>query len=166
MSTKTANYNMTLPAQDEYYNVDIFNDNYEIIDGELKRLDNSINGLSAVASSGSYNDLSDKPNTGRGATVYTINADTFSAGLTMNTKPYVEILSCSGRIVYIGLLKHTQKSTAQSCGLSLYDGSASQGAIGIQVDDTALLTSDIQLVVVDLGAFGGTEAGSVIINGL
>ena len=61
MSTKTTNYDMTLPAQEDYYDVDIFNENYEIIDEELKRLSDEQDGLADVASSGSYNDLVDKP---------------------------------------------------------------------------------------------------------
>lgn len=61
MSTKTTNYDMTLPAQEDYYDVDIFNENYEIIDEELKRLSDEQEGLADVASSGSYTDLEDKP---------------------------------------------------------------------------------------------------------
>lgn len=61
MSTKTTNYDMTLPAQEDYYDVDIFNENYEIIDDELKRLSDEQEALADVASSGSYTDLDDKP---------------------------------------------------------------------------------------------------------
>lgn len=164
MSNKTANYDLTLPLQEEYYNVDIFNENYTVIDGELKRLSDSMDNLAQVAKSGSYNDLSDKPNTGRGATIYTINSDTFANGNTMSGKPYAEIHNCIGRTVYVGLLNQAQKSAAGSCGLFLYDSSGTQGVVGIQV--TSMPTVDIMLVVVDLGAFEGTEAKSVIINGL
>lgn len=164
MSTKTANYNITLPAQEDYYNVDIVNENNIIIDKELKRLSDTADALAPVASSGSYNDLSDKPNTGRGAAVYTINADTFEEGKTLNNYPYEEIHNCSGRVVYVGLLSDTYNTAAQESGLFLYGGSAQQGNVGIQVTSTP--NTDIKLVVVDLGAFVSDESKSVIINGL
>ncbi len=37
MSSKTMNYNLTKPAQSDFYNVDDFNDNADIIDTELKK---------------------------------------------------------------------------------------------------------------------------------
>ena len=37
MSSKTTNYNLTKPAQSDFYNVDDFNDNADIIDAELKK---------------------------------------------------------------------------------------------------------------------------------
>ncbi len=117
-----------------------------------------------VATSGSYNDLTDKPNTGKGAAVYTINADTFAEGKTMGSFPYEEIHNCSGRIVYVGLLSDTYSTAAQESGLFLYSGSAQQGNVGIQVTSTP--STDIKLVVVDLGAFVSDEAKAVVINGL
>lgn len=36
MATKTTNYNLTKPAQTDYYNVDVFNTNMDVIDKELK----------------------------------------------------------------------------------------------------------------------------------
>ena len=38
MATKTPNYNLTKPDQNDFYNVQDFNGNNEIIDAELKRL--------------------------------------------------------------------------------------------------------------------------------
>lgn len=163
MSTKTTNYNITLPAQEDYYNVDIVNENNIIIDKELKRLSDKADALAPVASSGSYNDLSDKPNTGRGAAVYTINADMFPT-TTTGLGYYNEIHNCSGRIVYVGLLSDIYNNAAQECGLKLYSGSAAQGVVGLQV--TTQPSSDIKLVVVDLGAFVSSEQSSIVINGL
>ena len=37
MSSKTTNYSLTKPAQSDFYNVDDFNDNADIIDAELKK---------------------------------------------------------------------------------------------------------------------------------
>jgi hypothetical protein len=37
MATKTNNYKLTKPEQTDFYNVDDFNDNMDIIDGELKK---------------------------------------------------------------------------------------------------------------------------------
>lgn len=61
MSTKTTNYNMVLPSQDDYYNVDIFNENYKTIDDELKRLSDVQDDLANVAEDGNYNSLDYKP---------------------------------------------------------------------------------------------------------
>lgn len=164
MSNKTANYKMTLPTQDEFYDVDIFNENYSIIDEELKGVNDAIDGLATVAASGSYNDLTNKPNTGNGATVYTINSETFSQGLTMGDKPYAQIHQCMHRIVYVGLLSNTDRTLANNCGLFLYKNSDVQGGIGIQVN--TMPTSDIKLVVVDLGAFSCEGNNAIVIDGL
>lgn len=61
MSTKTPNYNLTLPAQTDYYDVDIFNENYGIIDEALKALKDAQEALAEVATSGIYNDLTAIP---------------------------------------------------------------------------------------------------------
>ena len=61
MSTKTPNYNLTLPAQTDYYDVDIFNENYGIIDEALKALKDAQEALAKVATSGIYNDLTAIP---------------------------------------------------------------------------------------------------------
>ena len=39
MASKTPNYNLEKPFQDDFYNVDVFNGNSDIIDTELKRID-------------------------------------------------------------------------------------------------------------------------------
>lgn len=190
MSSKTTNYNMTLPAQDEYYNVDIFNDNYTIIDEVIHTHESDGNNPHGVTKEqvglGNADNTADleKPISNAvqealdnltskisgGVTIYTVNADTFAGGYTMNGKPYKEIYTCSHRIVYLGLLQGygtVYKEFAQECGLSIYNASATQGAIGIQVDDTELLTGDIKLVIVDLGKYeGGTGSDSIIISDL
>ena len=60
MST-TVNSGLNLPEQDDFYDVDIFNENSAIIDEELKRIDDGLDGLAAVAVSGSFNSLTYKP---------------------------------------------------------------------------------------------------------
>ena len=127
-------------------------------------IDPIVEGLATVATSGSYNDLTDKPNTGNGVTVYTINNETFSQGLTMGDKPYVQIHQCMHRIVYVGLLSNTDKQKANNCGLFLYKNSDVQGTIGIQVN--TIPTSDIKLVVADLGAFPYEGNNAIVIDGL
>lgn len=39
MATKTPNYGLTKPAGSDYYNVEDFNDNADLIDAALKKLD-------------------------------------------------------------------------------------------------------------------------------
>jgi hypothetical protein len=63
MSERTENYNMLLPAQEDYYNVEVFNDNYSVIDKNLHRVENAVEGLAEVAKSGGYNDLLKRPYT-------------------------------------------------------------------------------------------------------
>ena len=48
MSTKTTNYNLTKPAQTDYYNVDDFNNNFDIIDTELKANTNHTHTASSI----------------------------------------------------------------------------------------------------------------------
>ena len=46
MATYTENYNLTLPAENEYYNVEDFNENFETIDtmmAENESVSNEIN---------------------------------------------------------------------------------------------------------------------------
>ncbi len=152
MSSKTENYKLTLPAQEDFYDVDVFNDNNVIIDEELKKHSDKLDSLGAAIP--------------KGAKVYTVNSDTFTANLTMGGYPYKEIHSCSGRSVYVGLLSDTYKSAAESCGLFLYGASSQQGAVGIQVK--TLPENDIKVVVVDIGAFVSDEDNgrAVVINGL
>ena len=85
----TDNYNLLKPAREDFYSVEDFNQNADIVDGELKKLNdkdksldnrmdsvdselknlsdedkninNKISSLANVAKSGSYNDLMDKP---------------------------------------------------------------------------------------------------------
>ena len=40
MSTTSENYKLTLPAQTDFYDVDIFNENFRKLDTELKKVDN------------------------------------------------------------------------------------------------------------------------------
>lgn len=47
MATQTTNYNLTKPAQDDYYDVDVFNDNSDKIDAALKAQDDTDNAIKA-----------------------------------------------------------------------------------------------------------------------
>lgn len=48
MSTNTTNYGLTKPAQSDFYNVDDFNGNFDIIDEEIKKREMSIDDLKAL----------------------------------------------------------------------------------------------------------------------
>lgn len=52
MATQTTNYKLTKPAQNEYYNVDVFNENCDIIDAAIKsatdRAETAIGGIPAL----------------------------------------------------------------------------------------------------------------------
>jgi hypothetical protein len=41
MASKTTNYNLTKPAAEDFYNIDVFNANADIIDTELKKVNNN-----------------------------------------------------------------------------------------------------------------------------
>lgn len=47
MANYTENYNLIMPAQEDYYNVQEFNDNMEAIDTGMAELEAEVNGLSA-----------------------------------------------------------------------------------------------------------------------
>ena len=42
---KTINYNLTKPSDEDFYSIGVHNDNMDIIDGELKNLNNDMNGV-------------------------------------------------------------------------------------------------------------------------
>lgn len=48
MSTKTTNYGLTKPAQSDFYNVDDFNDNADILDAEMKKRQDAIKAMQDV----------------------------------------------------------------------------------------------------------------------
>lgn len=172
---KTTNYNLNKPAQTDFYDVDIFNENADIVDTALKNTSDTASSakavtdkLAAVATSGSYEDLTNKPNTGKGAVIYTITADTFPDNSAINGSPYAEIHYCGGRIIYVCPYNSNDKVNAENCSLAVYMHSAAQGELGITVSSTDSIPTDgIDLVVVDLGAFTETSTKkSVVIDGI
>ena len=44
MATETTNYGLKKPAQEEYYNVDDFNGNFDIIDQKMKEIETAASG--------------------------------------------------------------------------------------------------------------------------
>lgn len=192
MSGKTPNYNLVLPELDEYYDIGIHNDNYSVIDeamGAHERNKNNPHSVTkaqvglgmvdntadidkpiSVAVQAAINDLKDR--TSKGATIFTINADTFSDGNTFGGYPYKEVYSCNGRIVYLGLLQGygTTKShyvnAIKECGLSMYSASASQGVIAVQVTDVSKITEDIKIVIIDIGKYEGDNISAIVVNDL
>lgn len=50
MANFTANYNLTKPLQTEYYDVDVFNENADIVDSEIKSLNDSVTDLNSLIS--------------------------------------------------------------------------------------------------------------------
>lgn len=55
MSTKTTNYDLTKPAANDYYDIDIHNANMDIIDGQLKAVNDKTDGK--LGSSGNGKDV-------------------------------------------------------------------------------------------------------------
>jgi len=47
MADKTTNYNLIKPTPDDFYDIEVFNENADIIDAELKNLKNTIENLNA-----------------------------------------------------------------------------------------------------------------------
>lgn len=52
MPTYTTNYNLKKPASDEFYNIQDFNDNADLIDVELKQREDDFNSLNAMTTQG------------------------------------------------------------------------------------------------------------------
>lgn len=75
MSTNTENYNLIKPDQEDFYNVDDFNNNADIIDSQLKTLSD---GLGSAAQESTVNSINTKigetENTGGSTTAGTIFA--------------------------------------------------------------------------------------------
>lgn len=108
----------------------------------------------------------------KGATIITINADTFSGSNTSGGYPYKEIYNCNSRIVYLGLLQgygtseSYYVSAVKECGLFMYAASASQGVIAVQVTDVSKLTEDIKIVIIDIGKYEGDNISAIVVNDL
>ena len=67
MAEKTTNYNLTKPSSEDFYDVKVHNDNMDIIDSELKNINNNIGAADEKIEilEGDTKDLSDKLNTSR-----------------------------------------------------------------------------------------------------
>lgn len=57
MSAKTTNYSLTKPAQSDFYNVDDFNDNADIIDTEIKKRETEIGKINTKLGSDDFSAL-------------------------------------------------------------------------------------------------------------
>lgn len=95
MATKTVNYSLTKPAQTDYYDVDVFNKNMDIIDAELKAnaghthalSSNSITGILPITKGGTGNTSVDTTPTS-GSTKMVTSGGVYAAIVNTN-KVYV-----------------------------------------------------------------------------
>ena len=188
MSTRTPNYSLILPAQEDYYNVDDFNDNYTAIDEELK---NNADGLDAAADKIDTH-MADKQNPHsvtaeqlglgsaaedikalkaampRGTKFITINKDTpfttgWGSGLSVLGS---EIYVCQGRIVRVDI--ESGMIAAKECGLCM-NGNSLIRLNSVVVFVKKKPEQEISLAVTDLGRCidrDGKPLTGVVINGL
>ena len=64
MATNTTNYNLVKPSENEYYDINISNSNLDIIDTEIKKINDKLDSVSTDAKSTSF----DKSENGMTAT--------------------------------------------------------------------------------------------------
>lgn len=54
MATNTTNYNLVKPSENEYYDINVSNSNLDIIDTEIKRVNDRLDSVSTDAQSTSF----------------------------------------------------------------------------------------------------------------
>ena len=54
MATNTTNYNLVKPSENEYYDINVSNSNLDIIDTEIKKINDKLNSVSTDAKSTSF----------------------------------------------------------------------------------------------------------------
>lgn len=54
MATNTTNYNLVKPSENEYYDININNSNLDIIDTEIKKINDTLSSVSTDAKSTSF----------------------------------------------------------------------------------------------------------------
>lgn len=58
MATNTTNYNLVKPSENEYYDININNSNLDIIDTEIKKINDTLSSVSTDAQSTSFDNSS------------------------------------------------------------------------------------------------------------
>lgn len=58
MATNTTNYNLVKPSENEYYDININNSNLDIIDTEIKKINDRLDSVSTDAQSTSFDNSS------------------------------------------------------------------------------------------------------------
>lgn len=58
MATNTTNYNLVKPSENEYYDININNSNLDIIDTEIKKINDTLSSVSTDAKSTSFDNSS------------------------------------------------------------------------------------------------------------
>ena len=58
MATNTTNYNLVKPSENEYYDINVSNSNLDIIDTEIKKVNDRLDSVSTDAQSTSFDNSS------------------------------------------------------------------------------------------------------------
>lgn len=58
MATNTTNYNLVKPSENEYYDINVSNSNLDIIDTEIKKINDKFDSVSTDAQSTSFDNSS------------------------------------------------------------------------------------------------------------
>ena len=58
MATNTTNYNLVKPSENEYYDINVSNSNLDIIDTEIKKINDRLDSVSTDAQSTSFDNSS------------------------------------------------------------------------------------------------------------
>lgn len=146
MATNTNNYNLIKPEANEYYDVNINNSNLDIIDAEIKELDDEIDNLRT--SKGVFNRLTDNGKK---------KAIVMEDGELYISPSYVKeglLDGCTIRSKKGGSGKHTHMEEGS---YTAYDGSNPKGYLGFRNPMESNKASDIAFIALGHDGVGGTS---------
>lgn len=146
MATNTNNYNLIKPEANEYYDVNINNSNLDIIDAEIKGLDDEIDNLRT--SEGVFNRLTDNGKK---------KAIVMEDGELYISPSYVKeglLDGCMIRTTKGGTGKHIHMEEGS---YTAYDGSNPKGYLGFRNPMESNKASDIAFIALGHDGVGGTS---------
>ena len=108
MATNTTNYNLIKPADEDFYDIAVFNNNSDVIDSTLKSISDNVNTKTNKAVTGTITlDVSKWAALGEAVGEYNYKYDLALSGIT-------------AKDVFNGSVSLATEEVAQDCGLAQY----------------------------------------------
>lgn len=152
MAEYTENFNLKKPGQNDFYSIEDFNDNTDIIDAELKKLNDAIKDLDADGIT-----LPDGKTISEKFEEITEEVGNIQE---LNTDEKANIVAAINEIYQV-LLTH-QQNTNQEIGQVASDLAAHKADYATQDTLGHIKLSDIPSTVDDIGAFGPSNYGNIV----